>query len=384
MNSYATMATFSTTERHREAPVPESVTIRDVARRAGVSNGTVSRVLNNHANVAADLRDRVLEAAEALGYRATRPPRGNGRTPATRPRRPAGASARLGFLLTLPHLPERLEPMSPFWASILHGAEAEATRRGAQVTYLSYPHSPAAYRRHLGAVRLDGVLLVGVASADLVGAAQDAGHAAVLVDNQLPGVPVDAVIFDYVAAGREATDQLVRAGHRAVGFVGGPLRPDSPVRCTIPTIELQAIGYRTALAYAGLPFDPGRCESCDLTPEGGYAAGRRLLARRPDLTAVFCAGDRVATGVMRAAREAGRTIPAGLSVTAVDDEHAGQTVPPLTTILLDKEHLGAAAVRRLVDRLAAPSSAPTTVMLPVDLVARGSVHRQRPEDVTTA
>ncbi|MBB5791117.1 substrate-binding domain-containing protein [Jiangella mangrovi] len=368
--------------------MPENVTIRDVARRAGVSNGTVSRVLNHHANVAPDLRERVLEAAEALGYRATRPPRGNGRSPATqaqaRPGRTASASTRLGFLLTLPHLPDRLEPMSPFWASILHGAEAEATRHGAQVTYLSLPHGPAAYRRHLGAVGLDGVLLVGVASADLVTAAQDAGHAAVLVDNQLAGVPVDAVIFDYVAAGREATDQLVRAGHRAIGFVGGPLRPDSPVRCAIPTIELQAIGYRTALAYAGLPFDPGTCESCDLTPEGGYAAGLRLLARRPDLTAVFCAGDRVATGVMRAAREAGRTIPAGLSVTAVDDEHEGQTVPPLTTVRLDKEHLGAAAVRRLVDRLAAPSSTATTVMLPVDLVARGSVHRRHPGDVTTA
>lgn len=356
-----------------------TVTIREVADRAEVSIGTVSRVLNGHLNVAPEFRDRVLKAATELGYRPS-PQVAKRRTRHDGANRAAGRSttaAKLGFLLTLPHLPPQKDLMAPFWAEILHGAEREATAHGASVSYRSVPEAPASstdFRRELKRMDLEAVLLVGVAPADMVTATRDAGLPVVLVDHRLPSLRVDAVVSDYLHAGLLATEHLIDAGHRCIAFIGGPLVAGSHVRNTIPTIEDRAIGYRTACAYAELPAGPELAESCDLTPQGGYDAVHRLLERGTEFSAIFCAGDRLASGVLRALHERGLDVPGDVSVVSVGDEYGSeQTMPPLSTVRVPKEVMGAMAVRRLLEISGDRRTNPVTIMAPVELVPRASV-----------
>ena len=333
----------------------------------------MSRVLNGHVNVAPEFRDRVLRAAADLGYRASarssrsRPGSGGERQ----------ATPRMGFLLTLPHLPPQKDLLAPFWAEILHGAEREATAHGGSVSYGSVtevPASAAEFRRQLRQMDLEAVMLVGVTPADMVTAARDAGLAVVLVDHRLPTLDVDEVISDYLQAGLLATEHLIEAGHRRIAFIGGPLTPGSRVRNAIPTIEDRAIGYRTACAYADIPAGPDLAVSCDLTPQGGYEAARALLDRGTEFSAIFCAGDRLASGVLRALHEVGVDVPGDVSVVSVGDEYGSeQTLPPLTTVRVRKELMGAVAVLRLLEISSDRRPNPVTIMVPVELISRGSV-----------
>jgi LacI family transcriptional regulator, galactose operon repressor len=348
--------------------VPKEVTVRDVARHAGVSSGTVSRVLNNREDVAGDLRDRVLRSVADLGYESSRAGRGSAA---------ASAPFEVGFLLALPHVRGTRDLMAPFWARILHGAEAEARRHGARVSYRSLLEADLASHsvsRHLREMRLDGALLVGVATPDMLAAVGSAGLPAVVVEDRPESTGVDAVVSDYASAGRMVVETLLGAGHRDIAFIGGELLPGAGVRNAVWAIEARAIGYRNALAYAGLPLADQLLESCDLTPAGGYAAANRLLARAPQVTAIFCANDPTASGVMQALRDAGRKIPVDISVVGCDDEYGGQTFPPLTTVRVHKELLGVTAVRRLLQLAQdGPEGVSLTMMLPVELVERDSV-----------
>ena len=346
------------------------MTVRDIARHANVSNGTVSRVLNDHVNVASDLRSRVLQAADELGYRP------NHRTQ----RAPALRSLRsIGFLLTLPHLESHQDLMAPFWAHLLQGAEAEAARMGAKVTYCSLPGRHVAPVDVLHRVRelgLDATLLVGAPSEAVIAAVEELGMPVVVLDSVLEAdehtVPHDAVVPDYYGGTVLVTRQLLAAGHREVAFIGGPVVPGT-VRNAVPAVEMRARGFREALAHACLPYAADMVVESDLTQQGGYDATRALLAARPGTTGLVCANDALASGAMRALRGLGRRVPEDVSVVGGSDELGEHTFPPLTTYRLDQPALGAVAVQRLARRADHPSAPAVTTILPVDLVRRQSV-----------
>jgi len=344
------------------------VNIRDVARRAEVSSGTVSRVLNNHANIDEELRRRVMRAVADLGY-VSRRARGH------RPDR-AGRVVEIGFLLSLPHRAQG-DLLGSFWLPILQGAEREARKHGARITYRPVSNADLdTLGEGVAASRLDAVLLVGAAPAASVRDALRTGRAVCLVDNAIPGLPVDAVLSDNFWGARTAVEHLIERGHRDIAFIGGPLEP-GPARVNrIHTLEWRALGYRTALGRAGIAAADDLFESGDLTPEGGHAACRRLLAGDRPFSAIFCGNDPSAMGALQALREEGVDVPRQVSVVGFDDDLADHATPPLTTIRVDTQAMGAVATRRLLDRATEPAAPAVTITLPVRLVERASVARR--------
>jgi DNA-binding LacI/PurR family transcriptional regulator len=172
-----------------------------------------------------------------------------------------------------------------------------------------------------------------------------------------------------------AVRYLIDRGHRRIGFLGGPVRPGPRPIDQIYTIERRSAGYRTALLDAGLEVDYDLIEFCDLNASSGYQACRRLLERRQDFTALFCANDEAAIGSLKALREAGRAIPEEISLIGFDDialvEHL---TPALTTIRVNTEAMGAIAMRRLLARASEPQNIAISSILEVELIERASVH----------
>jgi DNA-binding LacI/PurR family transcriptional regulator len=190
-------------------------------------------------------------------------------------------------------------------------------------------------------------------------------------------VAADAVLGDCFGGARAAVGHLVGLGHRDVAFVGGPYvesRPPLGHRTnTIWSVEQRALGYLTALREAGIEPDSHLYEGCNLTTAGGYAACQRLLAAGRPFTAIFCASDLCAIGVISALHEAGLSVPNDVSVVGFDDmEVARHLIPPLTTVRVDEEAIGAWALRRLLARALAPAAISSTTCLHVELVERGT------------
>lgn len=309
----------------RRARVPgRAPVMSDVARLAGVSHQTVSRVLNDHTSVRAETRSRVLEAIAELGYR---------------PNRIARALATRGFRSvgvvtddTVAHGP----------SSTLLGIERAARDRGWGLT-VAAPRT-ASRSAMLDAIEavLDqgpGGLLI-IAPYDRVAEALPTrleGVPVVWVAGPDSGTALPTVRVDQAAGGRMATEHLLALGHRTVVHVAGPPDWDEA--------RARRSGWVGALAAARLPAPPTL--QGDWSPGSGYRIGRHL-AERDDVTAVFAANDEMAMGVLRAMSEAGRSVPRDVSVVGFDDlPVVGYTIPPLTTIRQDFDELGRRAVARL-------------------------------------
>lgn len=339
-------------------------TVRQLAAQAGVATGTVSRVLNGHDNVDAALAERVRRAAEELGYRLPSPGR-------------AGRQiAEVGFLLTSNQHSEQKELITSFWAQILQGAEAEARRRGAKLTYrtLTMPaEGVAELGRSLREMRLDAILLVGSADAEVVDAVRQLDLPLGLVDMVSPTEPVDAVLSDGLSGTRRAVNYLVAQGHRDIAFIGGPFPVDGAPISPLHSIEQRRLGYELGLADAGLPRRTELVVPSDMLPDASAEAARTLLRRGVPFTAALCCNDQTAVSVLRALGEAGVSVPGQVSVVGFDDDVAVHTVPALTTLRVHKEAMGEIAIGRLFDRATKPDEPPYTITTPVELVVRGSV-----------
>ena len=293
------------------AAVGRDPAMTDVARLAGVSHQTVSRVLNGHPNVREQTRLRVRAAIAELGYRPNRA----ARTLVT------GKSQLIGVVSLASTL------YGP--ASLLSAFERAAADAGfavsvGSVTNLDRQSISDAVERHLDH-RVAGIVVIApVASAgDAVGAIP-AGIPLVTIDGD-PDRPVALVTVDQVAGARDATCHLLDAGHRTVWHVSGPAGWfDSAGR-----IE----GWRDALRSAGAEIPP--VIAADWSAASGYRAGQ-MLARMPEVTAVFAANDHLALGILRALNERGRRVPHDVSIIGFDDvPEAAYFTPPLTTVRPD-------------------------------------------------
>ncbi|GAC1469911.1 MAG: LacI family DNA-binding transcriptional regulator [Ktedonobacteraceae bacterium] len=349
-----------------------SVTVKDVAREADVSVGTVSRVFNNHSNVTEEVRLRVLKAAAALGYFGPR-------SQELRANESSRALKEIGFLY-YSNVDKTAATMNPFWSHILNGAESEARKSSVKVTYRAIGEltsTPDILLTTLYEMKLGGILLVGPAEPETIRLLQTMKLPLVLVDNYVPGLSIDAVLADNFEGARTAVDYLLSRGHRKIAFIGGPTLDSPRPSNKIYTLERRAAGYRTALLDAGLPVNYKLyVGSNDLSAEGGYEACKRLLMDNGDnaFSAIFCANDELAIGAMKAVREAGYRVPEDLSFVGFDDiamvEHL---TPALTTVRVNKEALGHVAVKSLLARFADFEAVSVTSILDVELVRRASV-----------
>ncbi len=327
-------------------------TIRDVARHAGVSTATVSRVFSRPDAVAGDTRDAVLKSVEALGYTP------NSAAKSLRTHR----SGKL--LVTVPDI------ANPFFALILQGIEGAAQRAGYAVLLGDTQHDDARedrYAQMLQRREADGLVFLGhrlpKAAAALVRAA-GASRAPVVNGCEFsPGLGVPSVHIDNAAAAGEVMDHLLRLGHRRIGIVTGPLvSPLSRDRLD------GALRHAKAHGKAAVTVTHG-----DFSIESGIAAVERLLDGGAPPTAIFCFNDEMAMGGLHAIRRRGLRVPDAVSVAGFDDiRFARYADPPLTTIRQPMRELGEAAVRLLLDILDGRMRRTVSVTLPHTLVVRAS------------
>jgi DNA-binding LacI/PurR family transcriptional regulator len=360
-----------------EQHMAKDVTAKDVAAAAAVSVVTVSRVLNNHANVAEGVRRRVLEAAAELGYLGRR--RGAGPNGQSKDMRRAPLKD-VGFLFDS-HVDDDIAASNPFWSHILAGVETEARNWGIKMSYrtivglIRTPHVLLATIREM---RLDGILLVGTAKPEVVRLIQSSGLPLVLVDNHVPQYAVDSVLSDNVEGAKAAVNYLIDEGHISIAFIGGPTAAGPGPINIVYTVEQRAMGYWAALRENGLSIDDRLFEASDMTTAGGYESCKRLLARRAQFSALLCANDETAIGATKALREAGRRVPDDVSVVGFDDiDMAEHLTPALTTVRIHKRAIGATAVKTLIARAADPDAMPVTILLPTELIKRDSVAARR-------
>ncbi|GGX13604.1 LacI family DNA-binding transcriptional regulator [Streptomyces chryseus] len=330
------------------------VTIHDVAREAGVSRGTVSRVLNGGHYVSPAAQTAVNSAIRRTGYVVNR----HARSLIT------GRSDSVAFLLTEPQ--ERFFEDPNF--NVLLRSCTQALAAQDIPLLLMIAGSEAERRRNLryiAAGHVDGVLLVSSHSGDPV-----------VSDLQAAGVPVVAcgkplgqrTRVSYVAAddrdgAREMVRYLYASGRRRIATVTGPA--DTP-----GGVERLA-GYRETLAECGLPADDALIAAGDYSRDSGEAAAELLLRRSPDLDAVFVASDLMAQGVLDALARAGRRVPEDVAVGGFDDSPAAlSTRPPLTTIRQPWDRISTEMVRMLLAMIRGEESA--AVILPTELVRRES------------
>ncbi len=339
---------------HTAGGRPRPPTIHDVAREAGVSRGTVSRVLNGGRNVSTAARDAVEAAIRRTGYVVNR----HARSLIT------GRSDSVGFLLTEPQ--ERFFE-DPNFNVLLRGC-TEALAAHDVPLLLMIAGTEAERRRitrYITAGHVDGVLLVSSHSGDPVAVRlREAGVPLVAC-----GKPIgQGTKVSYVAAAdrdgaREMVQYLLSLGRRRVGTVTGPL--DTP-----GGVERLA-GYREVLAEAGLGADERLIANGDYSRASGEAAAERLLAGAPDLDAVFVASDLMAQGVLAALQRAGRRVPEDVAVGGFDDSPAAlATQPPMTTIRQPWGRISAEMVRVLLAQIGGED--PAAVILPTELVHRAS------------
>jgi DNA-binding LacI/PurR family transcriptional regulator len=335
-------------DRFRRAPV-----MADVARRAGVSHQTVSRVLNGHLHVREATRARVLAAIDELAYRRN----SAARALVTRQTRILGVIA---FDTTL---------YGP--ASTLLGIEQAAREAGYFVSIISLKEITEQGIReavdHLAEQAVDGLVVIAPQrSAVAALAGIPAARPIVAVEGgEAPDLPV--VCVDQAAGAAAVTRHLLELGHRTVFHVAGPL--------DWLEAEARLRAWRATLEAAGAPVP--ELLAGDWSPRSGYEAGR-LLAARDDVSAVFVANDQMALGVLRAFQEAGVDVPGRVSVAGFDDiPEAAYFSPPLTTVRQDFAEVGRRSIALLLDKLAG-RVAPVRVVAPATLVVRASTDRRAP------
>jgi LacI family transcriptional regulator len=330
------------------------VGIKDVARQAGVSVGTVSNVINRPDLVAEETRTRVQSVIARLGYV---------RSESARQLR-AGASRIMALLV--------LDMGNPFFVAVASGAERTARAAGLGVMVCNSAQSVSEEQEYLSLFAEQRVRGVLVTPADPTGRSLDGlrsqGIPFVLVDRVSADASVCSVSVDDVAGGRLAVQHLIAAGHRSIVYVGGP--PE------VTQVHDRKAGALAALAEAGLPADALTEISAErLDVAAGRDAGSRLLGlgRRP--TAVFCANDLLALGVLQAMFAARISVPDEMAIVGYDDiEFAAAAAVPLTSVRQPAVPMGRLAAEMLLEETVgdpAEHRHRQTVLQP-ELVVRGS------------
>jgi LacI family transcriptional regulator len=336
---------------HERETAGEATTLRprarliDVATAAGVSPKTVSRVINDETGVLPLTRERVLRAVRELGFVPDRSAR-------ELKRRDADT---IGILIDA--------ISDPFFAAFVSVVEELAVAEGLSVIFASTGYDAAresAQLERLTGHRLAGLIVAPVAVAASTLAALRTRFPVACIDRVRSGI--DAVVIDDFGAAVEATAALISQGHRRVAFMG----EDVPY----PTVSDRLAGYRSALAAAGLPFDPSLVVTHERFGRGEAAEASRLLERDDPPTALLCATSLAAIGTVRAIRARGLRMPALISFG--DFTLAEVLDPGITFVDHDPRLLATAAFRLLRERAVRPGEGPERIVVPTRLVARGS------------
>lgn len=331
------------------------VTIKDIAREANVSYATVSRALNNKRGVRESTRRRVLELAVEMSY-----------TP--------NAIAR-GLVKKQTHTLGLIIPdiTNPFYPEVARGIEDGAAERGFSIFLCNTNwerEREVDYLRLLAEKRVDGIVLAPIDNEVEAVEYRFAGKIPVVyVSNAPHRTRHSFVVIDNVLGGFLATEHLIQAGYRTVGFVGST--EDSL------TIEERLKGYRRALKKHGLPVENKYIRLGEFKQESGYRIVRRMIAEEDYPRAIFAENDLLALGILQGAKASGLSVPEDVAVVGFDDiPFASFPEVQLTTINQPTYKMGRKAVEILLEQIAAlkrpPSSLPRQIYLEPRLIVRQS------------
>jgi LacI family transcriptional regulator len=326
-------------------------TVVDVARRAGVSTATVSRILSGASRGRPLTRERVIAAARELGYR----PSGVARSLKLR------STRTIGLIIT--------DIANPFYPELVRAIEDAALERHQALLLCNGAEDAAreaAYLEVLAERRVEGIIVASSGLTERHGRwLARAPLPVVLVNCTLPDVGIPGIQTDNVAGARLATEHLLDLGHRSIAHVAGP-----PTNAA--SAERRA-GFAEALAARGLDPDGAVVVTGDGHVGGGERALLEILARAPETTGIVAYNDLTAIGVLRALRRAGRSVPQDVSVVGFDDiAVAAEIEPPLTTVTQDVATMGRWAVEQLTAALAGNRPAGGPILLAATLQVRES------------
>jgi LacI family transcriptional regulator len=334
---------------------PPNVTLGEIARAAGVSPSTVSRILNGTARVLPEKQRAVEQAIAQFNYR----PNVLARSLAS------GKTDTIGVLTQT--------VSSPFYAEWLHGIEDALYEPGFTPLFVSSQWSVEDERSRIEqfiARRVDGIIVLH-AQLDEASLIDYARHTPILVlgrsvtnSTSLAGLPLDNL-----QGARDATEHLIGQGHRGIAFIAGPQNHADAVE--------RLVGYRMALDEAGIAFDEALVEQGDFLEAGGMAAMERLFERGRPFSAVFCANDQSAYGARLAMYRRGVRVPEDLSLVGFDDlPMSSYTTPPLTTVRQPTYEIGRLAAQVIVQLIAKESV--TLSPVPLTLITRETTRRIAP------
>ncbi len=334
-------------------------TIKDVAKKAGVTIGTVSRVLNNKKWVSEDCRKRVLVAIKDLHYK-----------PQAHARRLRQKHSKICGVIA-PHHTSVFR--SPFFTSIMKGLEEVAAEH--QYRLLLHPLSETAraqisYRALLGDGSVDGMFVLNAWSTDAsIRELAEANVPFVLVNGKLTGEEnMPYVGFDNRGGVKIAIDHLVKMGHERIGIING--------RMTTTNALERFQSFQENLSIHKLDFQQDWVADGDFEEEGGYKAALKILSavRRP--SAILCASDLMAIGAVRALREKGVNVPGDISIIGFDNmEEAAYHEPPLTTVAFSAYEMGKLAARKMFQMISEEELVEKASVLQAELIERESTRK---------
>lgn len=341
-----------------EQALPRSrPTMVDVAERAGVSQTTVSLVLNgmNHVRISDATRKRVARVAKELGYRLVK----------------RGASGVAAVDKTVIGLIVDEISTDPWMAQALDGAREKAWDHGLTVSVAvarGDPDMEEALLGQLGRLSLLGLIYGTIQTRQIEPPAVLARIPSVLMNCHTADRSIASIVPGEVLGGRTATERLIAAGHRRIGHIQGEVWMEAS--------RDRLKGYRQALSGHEIPFDAALVRPGNWEPSAGFHQTMSLMAMENPPTAIFCANDLTALGAYDALHELGMRIPEDVSVVGYDDREIARFArPPLTTVLLPHFEMGMLAAEYLIDHASGFNRKPAQVKVECPLVERESVSR---------
>jgi LacI family transcriptional regulator len=308
------------------------ITVRDVAKDAGVSSATASRVIGNYGYVSDEVRVAVLESARKLGYRPH----------AIAKSLVKGETKTIGFVVG--------DIENPFFASLAKYVNALISLQGYTMMVYTTDENIEEEIRGVGSLiskQVDGLIIAPSSSSEFshIVAAQNSGISVVLVDRPLPNIQIDSVSVDNIQAMTEAVTYLLDLGHRDIGFLSDSLE--------ISSNQERLTGYTKAHKDKGLPVDEGLIKITGYTVMDGYQGAVALLSSPQRPSAVVTANNFMTTGFLLAADDMGIAIPDQISLIGFDDmDWYKLTNPPITTISQPIQRIGKEISRLLLSHMA--------------------------------
>lgn len=329
-------------------------TLKDIATLAGFSLATVSRVLNHDAslNVSDDTRKRIYEVAEELGYQTIRQRSRN-----------LSKRIRIGVI----HWYSQKEELGdPYYLSVAKGIEKECFSK--KIEFASIFKDGDKYTT--GELNdLDGFIAIGKFSNEDIQEFSMYSKNIVFVDSSPNEKIYDSVVVDIRSATREVLKNMVNGGHRRIGFIGGR---EYVGKHKTPLEDERERTYRDFTKERGI-YEEGNIYIGFFTTEGGYDMMKKAVLKGDIPTAFFVASDSMAMGVIQALYESGLKVPQDVGIVSFNDIHTSKyLIPPLSTVRVHTEFMGATAVGLLLERIKENREIPKKVVIPTELIIRES------------